>query len=529
MKLIFLGAAHEVTGSCYLINACNKNILVDCGMEQGADVFVNQKIPVNPADIDYIILTHAHIDHSGKIPMLYANGFKGEIYATAPTVELCGIMLKDSAHIQESEAKWKNRKAKRAGKEEIVPLYTVSDATAVMEKFVPCDYGKKIEISDSISIRFTDAGHLLGSSSVEIWMREEETKKIVFSGDIGNINKPILKDPEYIDNADYAVMESTYGDRLHEEAPDYVKTLTDVLQSTFDRGGNVVIPSFAVGRTQELLYFIREIKEKALIKGHEGFEVYVDSPLAAEATNVFRENSAFSCDDETAALLMRGINPISFDGLKLSVTSEESQLINFDKKPKVIISASGMCEAGRIRHHLKHNLWRADSTILFVGYQSQGTLGRALLNGEKTVRLFGEKIIVKARIETVAGISGHADEKGLRRWIASISPKPKRVFVVHGDELVCDSFCEKLKKEEGYDAVAPYNGEIWDLLKNEKIAEGTKERVERKSLANDEVYSKLKSAGERLVEMIEKSRNAPKSELGSFYGELVNLLRKWER
>ena len=372
MKITFLGANHEVTGSCTLIEAAGQRFLIDCGMEQGKDVYENQPIPVAPGEIDWVLATHAHIDHTGMLPLLVRNGFRGKIYATKPTVELCGIMLRDSAHIQEFEAEWKNRKGQRSGAEPVEPMYTVQDAEAAMKLFVGKAYEQRFQLAPGIEARFVDVGHLLGSASIELWITEgETTTKLVFSGDIGNLDQPIIKDPAYIKEADYAFMESTYGDRSHGPKPDYVSELTKILQRTFDRGGNVVIPSFAVGRTQEMLYFIREIKEKGLVKGHGNFPVYIDSPLAIEATRIFKDTDPDCFDADTRALLEKGIDPITFPGLRVTVTSDESRMINADRVPKVILSASGMCEAGRIRHHLKHNLWRPECTILFVGYQAR--------------------------------------------------------------------------------------------------------------------------------------------------------------
>ena len=442
MKLEFLGAAHEVTGSCHYLEIGDKKLCVDIGMEQGRDLFENQEIPVNPADLDYILLTHAHIDHTGLLPMLYARGFRGRVFTTKATADLSSIMLRDSAHIQQFEAEWRNRKAQRAGGEQYVPLYTMEDALGAVRLLVPCEYDHRITLCEEITIRFTDVGHLLGSASIEVFATEEgQHRIIVFSGDLGNVNKPILRNLTYTKSADFVVMESTYGDRYHGEAPDYVGELAEIIEKTFERGGNVVIPAFAVGRTQELLYFIRQIKEQKLIHTNSNFEVYVDSPLAVEATNIFGKNVENCFDDEARELVQKGINPIGFPGLKLSITSDDSKAINLDQKPKVIISASGMCEAGRIRHHLKHNLWRKESTIVFVGYQSVGTLGRSLLEGTDSVKLFGETIEVKAEIVKISGISSHADKKGLLDWVRGFQEKPPvQVFVVHGEDHVCDSF-----------------------------------------------------------------------------------------
>ncbi len=353
MKISFLGAAHEVTGSCFLVEALGKNLLIDCGMEQGRDIYENQEMPVSPTELDAVLLTHAHIDHSGRIPMLYKNGCKAPVYATEATSELCGIMLKDSAHIQEQEAEWRNRKAQRAGEAPYEPLYTMEDAELAIRAFKPCRYGEEIAVFDGVRARYTDVGHLLGSAVIELWINENgEETKLVFSGDIGNIKQPILRDPSYVTEGDFVIMESTYGDRSHGEYPDYISQLTELIQTTFDRGGNVVIPSFAVGRTQEMLYFLREIKANNLVKNHGNFKVYVDSPLAIEATNIFKENSYGYVDDDMLELLKSGVNPLEFDGLVLSLTADDSKEINATDEPKVIISASGMCEAGRIRHHL---------------------------------------------------------------------------------------------------------------------------------------------------------------------------------
>lgn len=538
MKLMFLGADHEVTGSCHYIEACGKSILLDCGMEQGRDTYENQEIPVAAGRIDYVFLSHAHIDHSGLLPLLHKNGFQGQIYATEATTDLCRIMLLDSAHIQEFEAQWRNRKNKRAGKAPFEPLYTTEDAMAVMEHFVPCDYMKEVEVCEGVNIRFTDVGHLLGSSSIEIWLTENGvSKKIVFSGDIGNINQPIIHDPRYTTEADYVIMESTYGDRYHTAPPDYVAELAGQIQQTFDRGGNLVIPSFAVGRTQEMLYFIREIKERRLVHGHDGFKVYVDSPLAIEATRVFAENYLDCYDTAAMALVQKGINPLTFQGLEVAVTPDDSMAINFDKSPKVIISASGMCEAGRIRHHLKHNLWRPECTILFVGYQAIGTLGRNIIEGEKEVRLFGETITVNAHIEELAGVSGHADKKGLLNWVNHFEKKPERVFVVHGEDLVCEDFTKCLKEEYGYNAFAPYSGACFDLAANQMISEGVKIPVAPKELPRGHAASEggkramylanqLDLANKRLQQIINLNKGGTNRDMEKLLKQINDLFDK---
>lgn len=530
MKLSFLGAAHEVTGSCHFIEACGKKILVDCGMQQGQDDDT-QELPVVPADIDYLFLTHAHIDHSGKLPLLSKMGFNGKIFTTVATGELCSIMLQDSAHIQEFEAEWKNRKRQRAGEDLYEPLYTIEDAQRIMKRFVTFEYNQIISVCDGIKIRFIDVGHLLGSASIEVWIEEEDvSKKLVFSGDIGNLNQPLIRDPQYITEADYVVMESTYGDRNHGPAPDYVQELADIIKETFDRGGNVVIPSFAVGRTQELLYFLRDIVNNNRIPGYSEIPVYVDSPLAVEATNVFNKNVKGYFDEEAMSLINQGINPITFPGLKISVTSDESKAINFDSRSKVIISASGMCDAGRIRHHLKHNLWRAESTIVFVGFQAIGTLGRSLLEGTKTVKLFGESITVNANIVRLHGISGHADQAGLLRWLSAFKNKPERVFVVHGEASICDSFATLLQKQ-GYDALAPNLRASFDLATNTCLEMGVlpEPKKVKETTRVSSVFQRLVNAGQRLMAVIRHNEGGANKDLAKFADQINSLCDKWDR
>jgi metallo-beta-lactamase family protein len=531
MKLTFIGADHQVTGSCHYLQACGKNILIDCGMQQGNNPYECSDIPVDEARLDYVFLTHAHVDHSGNLPLLYARGFRGQVFATEASVDLCSIMLRDCAHIQLQEVEWKNRKAKRhAGISAAEPAYTMEDADGIIKRLVPCEYNKKIEISEGIEIRFTDIGHLLGSSSIEVWLTEGEvSKKIVFSGDIGNKHQPLIKDPAYTDKADYVVMESTYGDRYHsKDRIDYTTELANIINETFKKGGNVVIPSFAVGRTQEILYFIRKIKEDNLIKDNPDFEVYVDSPLAVEATGIFQKNKYACFDEEAMELVNKGINPIAFPNLKLSITSDESKMINFDDKPKVIISASGMCEAGRIRHHLKHNLWRPECTILFVGYQAVGTLGRALIEGAKEVRLFGETVDVRATIQQLAGLSGHADKGGLIEWIEAFEEKPQRVFVVHGEDTTCNLFSECLKIEHGIRAYAPYSGTRVDLITNTIEYEAAPVPVKKRTKAVSDVFARLLAAGQRLIAVIYKNEGRANKDLAKFADQINALADKYD-
>ena len=532
MKIKFIGATHEVTGSCTLLEVNHKYYLIDCGMEQGRDVFQNIELPVAANDIEAVFLTHAHIDHSGMLPKLYKDGFKGVIYATDVTCDLCNIMLRDSAHIQESEAKWRARKAERAGTKAPEPVYTMQDALDTISLFRPCNYGEIIYPSESIELRFTDIGHLLGSACIELWLTEGKLrKKIVFSGDVGNTNQRIIRDPQTVEETDYLVIESTYGNRLHEaDRTNVVNELAGYIQKALDRGGNVVIPSFAVGRTQEMLYAIREIKQNGLVHGHDGFPVYVDSPLAAEATAIFMQCNPICFDEETTALIKQGINPIWFDNIRMSITSEESKQINFNSEPKVIISASGMCEAGRIRHHLKHNLWKDNNIILFVGYQSEGSLGRRLLNGEKNVTLFGEEITVAAEICSLRGTSGHADQAGLVSWLAGFKTKPELIFVNHGDNDSCEDFKDLLNKK-GYKADAPYSGTEYNLStgKMTVFTEGkTVDRAEvyKGNSRSDMIYNELISTAEKLLTLARARRGRANKDNARLTSQIRELIDK---
>lgn len=535
VKITFLGAAHEVTGSCTLLSACGKNILIDCGMEQGENIYENYDLPVSPMSVSAICLTHAHIDHSGRIPALVAQGFRGPIYATEATRRLCAIMLRDSAHIQESEAEWRNRKAQRAGGPGYVPIYTMADAEKALTLFHGFDYNQPVELCEGIQATFIDAGHLLGSACILFDITEEgQHRSILFSGDLGNHTRPLIRDAQTPPDADFVVMESTYGDRLHGPRPDYAHQLAQIIQDTLDMGGNLVIPAFAVGRTQEMLYLIRSIKEQGLVRRHEGFPVYVDSPLAVEATRIYQDDSAMRpfYDQETLDLLARGINPIAFPDLRISVTSDDSKAINFDDTPKVILSASGMCEAGRIRHHLKHNLWRKESTVLFVGYQAEGTIGRKLIDGAAQVRLFGEDVAVHCRIATLAGISGHADRDMLLAWLESMSTPPKQVYVNHGNDQVTDAFAAAVEERFHLHAVAPYSGDEYDLLTGGCVGRGIIRKVTKISdgrRSANTVYSRLMDAGKRLMEVIHVSHGLSNKELARFADQINALCDKYLR
>ena len=487
MKITFLGATKTVTGSNYLVEAAGKRFLVDCGMWQGkAELEEQNKEDFNydPAQIDFMLLTHAHIDHSGRIPKLYNEGFKGPIYAHKATCDLCALMLPDSGHIQEMENEWKNRKRVRKGEKEVPPLYTAEEAAKCLEIFQEVQYDEIIEITKDIQVRFNDAGHMLGSSIIELWITEDgKTTKTVFTGDLGNNDIPLLGEPTMIETADTLVMESTYGSRLHIRNDEKATMFLDIVSQTLDNGGTVVIPSFAVGRTQEILYEINKLKDiikdeefkrkyKTLMKA----SVYVDSPLAISATEVFRENT-YLFDDEVKEEIMKGDNPLEFPGLEFTRTADESKALNEDPRPSIIISASGMCEVGRIKHHLKHNLWNPKSTILFVGYQAPGTLGYNIVNGAKKVKIFGEEIAVNARVEYIEGYSGHADQQGLMNFVYSFIKKPKNIFLVHGEPESQEVLKEKLETETNIPVIIPEFGETYDI--NDQIT--MTHKIQRKS------------------------------------------------
>ena len=533
MKLSFFGADQCVTGSCHCLEVNGKKILVDCGLQQGRDEVSNEEFPFAAGSIDYVLITHAHIDHSGRVPMLIKQGFRGQILTTRLTADLMDIMLLDSAHIQESDAEWKNRKAARSGAPHVEPLYTIEDAAQVREYMTTCEYGQKVELCEGVTVEFIDAGHLLGSASILVDATEGGvTKRLVFSGDIGNVDQPIIRDPSPVTGADYVVMESTYGDRNHTEVWSYTDDLAQIIDETIGRGGNVIIPSFAVGRTQELLYFIREIKDKGLVKSNPDFAVYIDSPLAKKATSIFTGDLRGYLDEEALELVKDGTHMFNFTNLRMTETGEESKALNLDPTPKVIISASGMCDAGRIRHHLKHNLWRPDSTIVFVGFQGEGTLGRALLDGAKSVKLFGEEIAVRAEIVNFQGLSSHADRDHLLAWIQNVkAPKPQHVFVVHGDREVAPYFAQSIESL-GFTAHAPQYTEVYDLIADTQLEKGYLPERKTKSTATgtrtSSAYERLVAVGQMVMEAIKRSRGRDNKSLARFADQLRALLEKWE-
>lgn len=511
MKITFLGATKTVTGSNYLVEAAGKKFLVDCGLWQGKKELEEenfQEFDFNPADIDFMLLTHAHIDHSGRIPKLYKEGFRNKVYAHKATCDLCALMLPDSGHIQEMENEWKNRKRMRKGLEPREPLYTAEQAARCLEIFEPVKYDEIIDITPDIHVRFNDAGHMLGSSIIELWVNENgKQTKAVFTGDLGNNDIPLLNEPTMIEDADYLVMESTYGSRKHERNDEKAEMFLDIVSETIDKRGTVVIPSFAVGRTQEILYELNKIKEtkndEEFMRKYETLmkvPVYVDSPLAISATEVFKENMDLF-DEETQEEMKKGDHPLEFPGLKFTVTADESKALNENPEPCIIISASGMCEVGRIKHHLKHNLWNPNSTILFVGYQAPGTLGYSIVNGAKKVKIFGEEIAVNARIEYLEGYSGHADQDGLMNFIYSFRKKPKQIFLVHGEEESQEVLEQKIQEEIGLPVTIPDYGETYEINAEEDVK--LTHKMNRKLPVNTriEVLNRLEKLKDELLDM----------------------------
>ena len=455
MRVEFLGGVRTVTGSATLLEKDSLKWLVDCGMFQGNKEYEERNWNLQPYQakgLSFILLTHAHIDHSGLIPKLVKEGFRGKVICTKATLDLCEVMLQDSGHIQEMEAEWQNRKGKRAGKGEAIPLYTMKDAEECLRYFQAANYDEMIPLADGVKVRFQDAGHILGSAIIEIWIKEGgQEKKIIFSGDLGNSDQPILRDPSIIEEGDVLWLESTYGDRLHKSREETVQELVKILQEAIAHQAKVVIPAFAVERTQDIIYTLGQLIRKGSIPP---LPIYIDSPLAISATEIFKKNS--DCfDQETKDLLSGGENPLEIPGILYTRTTEESKAINEDPRSGIIVSASGMCDAGRIKHHLKHHLWREESHIVIIGYQAEGTIGRRIVDGAKTVRLFGEEIAVKAHIHTLGGFSAHADQKGLLDWVSHIHHPQLVVFVNHGEEKISMELSQLVSQQFHFKTTVP--------------------------------------------------------------------------
>ena len=464
MRLEFVGAAHTVTGSCYLLEVGDRRFLVDCGMFQGARRIRDlnyDEFPFRPADIEAVLLTHAHVDHCGLIPKLVKDGFQGVVYATSATADLVRIMLPDSAHIQQSDTEMLNRKGRRRGDAPVEPLYSLDEAEAAPTRVQTVPYDTPLQRSEDISVTFRDAGHILGSAIIEMWVTEQgKTSKLVFSGDLGQPNQPIIKDPTLIDGADFVLMESTYGNRLH-EVYDKETALAEIINDTMDRGGNLVIPSFAVGRTQTLLYYLYRLWKQERIDGD--IPIIIDSPLAINATRVFLRHFE-DFDDETIKAFEKTGKVPDFPQVQICETAAESRALNSEEGSAIIISASGMADAGRVLHHLKHNLWRPESTVLFVGYQAEGCLGRRLLDGIKRVRVLGEEVVVRAQIKSLDGFSAHADQNQLMDWLGHIqNPKPAKVFIVHGEAQSQEAIKARIQKELGEEVYVPFRGDAVEI------------------------------------------------------------------
>ena len=518
MKIKFCGATTSVTGSCHLITTDKHKILLDCGQFQGGktlEAMNYEAFPFAADEIEAVILSHAHIDHCGRLPLLVKRGFKGAIYCTDATADLLDVMLKDSAFIHEKDAEMQSRKNLRGGKPAVEPLYTMKDAEAALKLVKPILYNSLVEINPEMEICFNDAGHILGSAITELWVREgENTSKIVFSGDLGVIDRPILRDPVKIKKADYVIMETTYGNRLHPANSTSIDELINITLETVKRGGSVVIPSFAVGRTQELIYqfnmFYEQHPEYQEALGN--VNVYIDSPMATTTTEVFKKNAQVF-DAETKEFILNGDHPLDFKNLKFTRNTADSQMLNMDKSPKVIISASGMCEAGRIRHHLKHTLWDERNSIVFVGYQAEGTLGRQLIQGATEIKLFGETVVVNAQIHNLEGFSGHADQKGLLDWLGGFQVEPKQIFLVHGELESKQDFAEVVRNQFGYrPVVITANSEfeletgkllskeevIHDAMDEEDIA-GLKDRIASIKAELDNILTSTQGAMENKI------------------------------
>jgi len=457
IKLSFLGAAQNVTGSQYLVQSNNTSFLVDCGLYQERELTGRNWSPfsIPPKSLDTVLLTHAHLDHCGLLPKLVREGFNQAIYCTGATAEITRIMLLDSGKIHEEDADFKRRRHKRESRKgpyPEVPLYTKDDAEAVYPLFSPVKYGEAVQIGDGIEATFYDAGHVLGSSMIRLKIEQNgQTRTILFSGDIGRRNKPILNDPTFFDEADYVIVESTYGDRLLESPEGAANQLAEAINTTVKRGGNVVIPSFALERSQELLYYLNEFRLEGRIPH---LKIFVDSPMAVEVTGVFERHPELF-DEEMKKLLRQQKSPFDFPGLNLVGTVEESKAINHMADSVIIIAGSGMCTGGRIKHHLVNNISREESTILFVGYQAAGTLGRQIVNGAKKVRILGQYYPVKARITQLNGFSAHADRDGLVRWLSSLRKPPRRVFVTHGELDSSQNLAGLIKSRHGWETSVP--------------------------------------------------------------------------
>ncbi|MFY9119079.1 MAG: MBL fold metallo-hydrolase [Syntrophomonadaceae bacterium] len=520
MKITFLGATRTVTGSFFVVDTGSTRFAIDCGLFQGPKQIRErnyQDFGVDPQSIDFLILTHAHIDHIGLVPKLCKHGFSGPIYCSKPTQELASILMPDSGYIQECEVERKNRKYKRAGKPLIEPIYTVEDALESLKQFRYLQLDEIIELAPTVKVRLRDAGHILGSCIVELWTEEnEQSLKLVFTGDLGNLNKPIVKDPTMIEDADYVVMESTYGSRFHEELGKRIDEFNLIIKETMAKGGNLIIPAFAVERTQDILYDLNQLYLQGELDPN--IDIYIDSPLAIAATQIFEEHIEYY-DQEATQMLDEGNHPLKLPNLKFTPSQEESVQLNSIMGNSIIISASGMCDAGRIKHHLKHNLWRPESTILFVGFQAEGTLGRRIIEGEKLVTIHGEQVAVKAEIRTIQLYSSHADQAGLLNWLKCFTVPPKGVFLVHGEEQGQQILAESIRQELHLPVYIPDWMDQHVLTPSDRIQPKTESKGDEisKALIAEKMYLDLRS---KLNELFKQNWTAEN------YDELIEKMEK---
>ena len=489
MKIKFLGAALSVTGSCHLVTTDHCKFLLDCGLFQGSEALEElnyQEFDFNPAEIDFLLLSHAHVDHCGRIPLLVKQGFKGSIYCTGATAEIADIMLQDSGNIHEMDAKWTNKRIARSGQRQVHPLYTQEDAARCSQYFFPVAYGQTFEINPQIKIRLNEAGHILGAAIIEIWVDDDgKSTKLVYSGDIGAVNQRMLNDPALIETADYLIMETTYGDRTHETQQESGKRFLDIIFKTVARGGTVVVPAFALGRTQDLIHELELFYENHELHQNEldKIKVYVDSPLATDATEIFRKNAHYF-NDKIKERIKKGDELFYFRNLNFTKSIDQSKALNDNAAPKVIISSSGMADAGRVQHHLKHYLWKPKSSIVFAGYQAEGTTGRAIISGEKYVRILRERIRVNAEIYFLEGFSAHADKNDLLKWLSGFKEKPKKIFLVHGEEEAKKSFAKTAKSILGFDCTVVEDVSEYRLDDEAVIMDGIKSRIDVKNQIN---------------------------------------------
>ncbi len=531
MRIKCLGASRCVTGSCFLLDD-GKQYLIDCGLFQGGakmEALNRKEWGFSPRQIAALFLTHAHIDHCGRIPKLVKDGFRGKIFMTLPTAELVKILLLDSAHIQEMEAEWESRKNRRRGKPDVAPLYTVKEAEDCFPLFEVVEVDERVDLSPELSFCFRNAGHILGSSILEVWCGSEApSHKVVFSGDLGHKHQLIVKDPHFVKSADTLLMESTYGNRNHKSLEDSKNELIEAIHYSHQHGEKVMIPAFAVARTQELLFLLGEFFRKGLIPS---MPVFLDSPLAIAATSIFRRMRDFY-DDETLAVLSKGHDPFDFPQLVMSRTAEESMAINLTTGPAIVIAGNGMCTAGRIKHHLKHNLWRKGASLVVVGFQAAGTLGRTIVEGASSVRVFGESIVVRAKVFTIGGFSAHADQNDLLDWLSHFDSPDMRVFVIHGEESTSRQFAAVVRQRFGYRVHVPSLGEIIDLgaaaprveVKVGKVSQASLERASALLRKAQTLKTLLETAPQDLAGDKQRSLEQELSEIELRLDELLTNL-----